>query len=120
MFRSIWLNYWIRRPSIGGLRRVFRFLYQRIRRGFSDDETWGLDYTIGCFVLPRLKRFKELNNGYPGGLTEEKWDSMLDDMIFAMERAKKDDSLWELNKEQCERATRGARYFGEYFFSLWW
>lgn len=29
-------------------------------------ETWNLDYTIAKFVLPRLKLFKKLNNGYPG------------------------------------------------------
>ena len=47
-------------------------------------ETWNLDYTIAKFVLPRLKLFKKLNNGYPGreGMeTKEKWDEALNKMI---------------------------------------
>ena len=29
-------------------------------------ETWDLDCNIAKYVLPRLKLFKKLNNGYPG------------------------------------------------------
>ena len=29
-------------------------------------ETWRLDVTLAKYIIPRLKKFKELNNGYPG------------------------------------------------------
>ena len=56
-------------------------------------ETWNLDYTIAKFVLPRLKLFKKLNNGYPGieGMeTEEKWDEALYKMIWSFEQVAND------------------------------
>ena len=40
-----------------------KYKQQRIERGFDDSELWNLDYTIASFVLPRLKRLKELNTG---------------------------------------------------------
>lgn len=33
-------------------------------RGFDDRQTWSLDWSLYVWLLPRLKRFKELNNGY--------------------------------------------------------
>ena len=75
-------------------KRAIHFFFQRRIRGWSDDDTWCLDTVIANFVLPRLKRFKELNNGMPNGLTEEKWDAILADIIVAMEYAAKDDVMW--------------------------
>ena len=94
--------------------------------GFSDSETWSLDSVICKFVLPRLIRFKTLNNGFPGNLTSEKWDAILDQMIFAFE--------WSLNCEEDkydklteeEKKTNWLRYevgmqqFAKYFRDLWW
>ena len=51
-------------------------------------DTWTLDTTIAEFVLPRLKLFKKVNNGYPGideMDTPEKWDEALDKMIIAFQ-----------------------------------
>ena len=50
-----------------------------------DKDTWNLFAVISQFVLPRLKRFKKLTNGYPIGMTEKQWDVILDKMIFSMD-----------------------------------
>lgn len=97
------------------IKRFFKFFWQRRTRGWDDSETWNLDYTIAKFALPRLKRFKELNCGYPGDLTEEKWDLILDDMIYALDFYQDDDFCTSLD----DRAKKGLKYFGEYFESLW-
>jgi len=78
------------------LRRL-NFLYQKITRGFSDDVTWDIHCDISKFVLPRLKRYKELTNGYPGGLDEQQWNEILDKMIYAFERIVKNDE-WDFVK----------------------
>jgi hypothetical protein len=54
-------------------------------KGFSDSDTYSLDVTITKFVLPRLKRFKELHCGFPNGFTMETWDETIDKMINAFE-----------------------------------
>ena len=35
---------------------------QRFEQGFDDTETWHMDRTIALFIIPRLKKFIELNN----------------------------------------------------------
>lgn len=101
-----------------------RWILQRLIRGFSDRQTWCLDYNIAKFVLPRLKRFREVHAGYPSDLTEEKWIEYLDDMIYAMTV-----SILEGKYGICaddhmdidwDRVERGHKLFGEYFRRLWW
>jgi len=96
-------------------RRWFRFLWQRLYRGWNDSDTWCLDSTYAKFIHPRLVRFKKLNNGFPNGLTEATWNAAIDDMIYAMEIVKNDihDADWE-------RVKRGLDLFGKHFRDLWW
>jgi hypothetical protein len=107
------------------IKRPIKLAYQKVTRGFSDADTWSLDHTIAKFTLPRLKRFKEVNMCHPGNLTEEEWDDILDEMIFAMECSVHqwdDDIIGDLGDEKAkwERCQRGLDYFGEYFRDLWW
>lgn len=60
-------------------------------------ETWSLDITFAKYIIPRLKKFKKLNNGYPGDEemdTPEKWDDALDKMIQAFEYVINLDNYW--------------------------
>ena len=103
-------------------------LKQLKERGFSDDETWCLFAVIAEFVLPRLKRLKEINAGYPGGLTEKKWQTILSKMIFAFEWAIVEAEMTEdyMNLSEKERKANWKKYeegmdlFAEYFMALWW
>lgn len=60
-------------------------------------ETWSLDVNLAKYIIPRLKKFKELNNGYPSISemdTPEKWDEALDKMIQAFEYVIDLDEYW--------------------------
>lgn len=93
---------------------------------FSDEETWSLDYTIACFALPRLKRFKEIKKAYPHDMTIEQWDEILDKMIFSLEDIIKEvegefpdgDSKQLVN--HYSNRQEGLSLFGKYFDHLWW
>ena len=94
--------------------------------GFSDSETWSLDSVLCKFILPRLIRFKTLNNGFPCALTSEKWDAILDQMIFAFdwslncEEDKYDKLTEKEKKENWLRYEVGIQQFSKYFRDLWW
>lgn len=47
------------------LKRRFKFLFQRLIRGFDDSETWDLQDTFHRWLLPRLERFLEVTCAYP-------------------------------------------------------
>jgi len=101
-------------------KRLPKFAAQRAERGWDDTETWSLCTTIAHFALPRLKRFKEVNNGHPMGLTEDEWDRELDEMIFAMEKASEDSGIWDWDEPTADRVQRGLELFGSKFLHLWW
>lgn len=101
------------------IKRRFRLLYQRLTRGWADSDTWALDLVIAKFALPRLKRFRELNNGHPCNMTEEAWNARLDDMIYALTYAANEDLQYDRSIDLV-RVERGLRQFGKYFLHLWW
>lgn len=92
---------------------------QRKENGFDDTETWSLKTTIAKFVLPRLKWFKERHFDNPWDITFEKWDEILDNMIFSFEYYAKDE--WKpISDEDFKKVEEGMKLFGEYYGDLWW
>lgn len=95
-------------------------------------ETWSLDVTIAKFIVPRLKLYKKLNNGYPGRDemdTPEKWNEALDKMIKSFElSAKNYDGAYGLDMEQYlekkveirEAINEGLQLFAKWYEWLGW
>lgn len=91
---------------------------QRLERGFDNSETWSLYSAISKFIEPRLRVFKEIHGGYPGypgDMTEDEWNEILDKMIKAFEYINKD----EAHEHQTE-VNEGLDLFRKHFFGLWW
>jgi hypothetical protein len=104
-------------------KRYKKHMAQLKKNGFSDSETWSLDSAIAEFIVPRLKRFKQLQNGFPMGLTEQQWDVIVDKMIFAFEFHLMKDN-WSDNKAgfdaEYEKYEEGLQLFTKWFGHLWW
>jgi hypothetical protein len=96
------------------------FIQQRLERGFDDSETWSLRDTIANFILPRIKRFKEVTIGMPVGMTKEKWYDILDKMIISFELIVRNNGEMLLDDEEMKKMNKGLDLFKEYFLSLWW
>jgi hypothetical protein len=109
-------------------KRQDKYKKQRISRGFDDSETWSLDETIASFILPRIKRYKDINNiAYPAtdGMTFEKWNEILDQIIETFEFIKNGSGdKWGKNqqeiKKQMDKVNNGLHLFAEWFNSLGW
>jgi len=103
------------------IKRSLRFFYQRLTRGWDDSEIWNLEAELARHILPRLRRFKQLNNGYPDSLTPEAWDEILEEMIHAFNfRAANMDQQMDALAETHERVQKGLELFGKYYCHLWW
>ena len=108
--------------------RPGKLTWQYLTRGWSDKDTWSLDFTIADFVFPRLKRLKELKIGHPYGLTEKSWDKIIDKMLFSLQASIDDANgkvpVSPLNKRKWEayrkKVMEGRHLFAEYFENLWW
>jgi hypothetical protein len=112
--------------------KTYRFLWQKITRGWDDSDTWSLDYTLAKWILPRLKRFKQLSFGCPTNFTEKQWDEMIDEMIWAFDyiandreneiftengNFEKEREEWKKAEDRCDK---GLELFGKYMRGLWW
>lgn len=91
---------WIRWCSI---KQKMKFWYQRKIRGWDDSETWSLDDKLYEWLLPRLKRFNDLNCCYPMDYKSFKsWKKEIDNRIKQLELIIKykycewefDDKMW--------------------------
>ena len=111
-------------------------------------DTWSMDHTLALIIHPMLVQLKATKHGYPADLTEQEWDEILDEMIWAFEQKCRDD--WESDyyehhvlspdeknydgffggsklvckdpkglKAHQERISNGFRLFGTYFENLW-
>ena len=113
----------------------------------DDHDIWNLDYTLACIIHPALVRLKESQHGYPelwedgmcyheyytrqlhfDFLDEDveskylwqKWQDILDDMIYAMEIIATE-KIYDIDLDTYdnERVDRGLELFGKHFCSLW-
>ena len=104
-------------------KKLEHYKKQRDEQGFDDTETWHLDKTIALFLLPRLKRFIQVNNGVPSGETEESFNEKLNFIIKSFEEYYLNDndvSSLELEKERLINAKKGLEYLTNLWFGLWW
>ena len=99
---------------------------------FYSEECWNLDATLAALILPRLIHFRDNRCGTPGCLFEydekgnilneeegcQKWEKILDKMIWAFYLYISVDSLY-WTEEQKQQINEGLKLFAEYFQSLW-
>ena len=118
-------------------------------------DTWSMDETLAPIILPMLVQLRDTTHGAPmvdmkdvpkelratktqqkkyaqGGDTDhkhfERWDWILDEMIWAFEQKCRDDWMedydynkWDREgvKAHQERMTNGFKLFGKYYENLW-
>lgn len=98
---------------------------RRFENGFDDTETWHLDRTMALFIIPRLKRFMEVNNGIANGETEESYYEKLRFIIQAFENYYATDKYFnsvdiEERKKLTDDVRLAVEYLSKLWFELWW
>jgi hypothetical protein len=102
-----------------------QYRQQRFERGFDDTETWHMDRTVALFIIPRLQRFIEVNNGTPIGETEESYDEKIRFIISAFENYYVSDQYYnsvdiEERKKLTDDVRQAVEYLSKLWFELWW
>jgi hypothetical protein len=105
-------------------KRDIRFFIQRWTRGWDDSETWSMDQSLAKIILPRLKRFQEVRGGHPADMTDEEWESIIQEMVWGFEwfAAGKQYDYGERKegRSESERAHEAIELFAKYYGHLWW
>ena len=100
-----------------------KYRKQRDSQGFDDTETWHLDRTLALFLIPRLERFIQVNNGFPTSETEESYDEKLNFILNSFKEYyhnENEEVSLEIEKERLSNAKKAAVLLGELWFDLWW
>jgi hypothetical protein len=82
--------------------------------------TWNLDQQIAAWLAPRLRRFRELNNGFPHDVTSKQWDAELDEMVWAAEWYAQNAYGSDIDPKEWRRARRGLKRVMKRLPDLWW
>ena len=98
---------------------------QRFEQGFDDTETWHMDRTIALFIIPRLKKFIQVNNGIPNGETIESYNEKLNFIISAFENYYATNKYYESvddteRKQLTDDVRKAVEYLSKLWFELWW
>ena len=104
-------------------KKLEHYKKQREEQGFDDTETWHLDKTFALFIIPRLKRFLEVNNGYPSGETEESYNEKINYIIKSFEyyyHNEYEHSSLDDEKVKLENAKSAVKFLHDLWFHLWW
>lgn len=111
-----------------------RYGFERMFKGYDSVDTFE---TFAKFIERYSKVLTELRNnhyGYPGTITEEEWDNILDEMIYHLRYMDEETVTEELEKDVPDDWTASAKtvyeimdkhkneffkLFSEYFYNLW-
>lgn len=103
--------------------------WQRLTIGYAYVEAWNLPEYIARYALPRIKHQSEHGVGsYPMDMEYEEWESILEDIIYALDVMVRDNfgDYEALSEEEREdmyssdgRYNRGCELFGKHWRSLW-
>ena len=143
-YKHTWYKsaFWFLVREIPNLPKTIKWRTQRLFRGYSDCDLWGLDEHLAKLIVKRLKAFRKIKrHGIPcdfakGDSDEDfekgliKWEEIIDEMIWTFEYVINDycfgvDEVFEpkYNKEKAEelgkRYEKGIKLFAKYFSNLW-
>ena len=80
---------------------------------------YNVDHTLALIISPMLKQFKESNASYPGCLTSDQWNEILDKIIWSMDQIVEDDIHLSSGKEYIDKVQEGCELLGKWFQNLW-
>ena len=93
------------------------------KHGFRYEDSWNLDNSIACYILPRLVWLRDTTHGYPSEFVKEKdgakeWEKILNEMIYGFYLyVSKDSALWDDDEKKIW--LRAKCWFIKYYSNLW-
>lgn len=111
--------------SSGSKLHWMKNLYLRFKYGAGCCDVYGLDYFLAKRIIHPLKEFRRHDTvSYPPDLTVEKWEAIIDEMIWAFDYfINEADNFTDYSPKQMtqnyKRQQKGFELFGKYFTHLW-
>ncbi|MFD4474650.1 hypothetical protein ACFWPU_00835 [Streptomyces sp. NPDC058471] len=120
-WQSCWYGGRRRLRSAWAARRKPRWWWQRARRGYSTRDWWCFDTYISGVIAKACRDFQEHGRGYPGDMTAEEWEAILDGIATPLEAYIADvcDDTYEEQMAKYEAARVAMHLFAENLGGFW-
>ena len=98
-------------------------------------DTYSMDCTLAMIIHPMLVQLKATGNTHPGNTTEQEWNEILDEMIWAFGHKSKEMNAGDMCADKCAsfgdpvckacmketqlRLNNAFALFGKYYENLW-
>jgi hypothetical protein len=108
-------HYWIGRP-------IWRtkMSWQRVARGYSDEECWGLDHHLARVIVGGVQNLRKWQTGYPSEFDSwEDWDVILAQIEEGFQAWWDEGGYFHERPDLEAKFTRGMDLLGEWFGALW-
>jgi hypothetical protein len=96
-----------------------RHIRERIEYWISYKDVWNLGDYLNSVTLRGLEEFRKVNCWYPGNLTQEKWDWILDEIIEWYKLIVNQDFWVDYTKEDKDKIKRAKKLLNKYERFLW-
>jgi len=100
-----------------------KWFVQRGHRGYSDKDTWSIDWYLCTWMSDALAMLKKRKLAHPIGMSHKAWMAKIDRMINAFRIARKIQNYDYKTTRECQAALKQFRkdfnLVKIHFFSLW-
>lgn len=104
----------------------FKFRCQRFIRGYADEDVWGMDMWFIEGMQKLLPKYIKKTDGYPGTITAEEWNKILNKMLHYLNGMTEDGAKKQLFGETENLTLKQIRQIEEHmvqcekeFFALY-
>lgn len=107
-----------------------KYFIQRGKRGYSDEDIWNIDSYLMEWLPKALRQLAKHHIGYPSGLSDKQWISILNKMADGFDAERINDNLYfdgkisvcdavKNEKIVHEKLQNSLKLFVKYFRNLW-
>lgn len=102
------------------LLRNIRDFIQRGKRGWSETDSWSIDYYLSRVISESVARLRERDIGYPSNLEPDEWQEILCAISDGFRlHLKVYDDIKEVTPAEKKKIHTAKRLFVKYFEGLW-
>ena len=112
LFSTSWWKFWLDVPR---RLRSFKWLWQRMTRGWADCDTWSADAYLREVIPQMLEHLRDYMPGHPYGLTKKKWDGILTKIVEGFDAYRKINELDYKSDEEREALEKKFQAAGKLF-----
>lgn len=95
-----------------------KYIIQRIKRGWSDEDCWAVDDHLATIIAGMTKQLKETSHGHPDEMTDEQWVKILQTISEGFQVYT--DSIYDgLDETKIKKFDKAMELFTKYFSHLW-